>query len=220
MSKLIIVGLVIVWAIVLLPDVLSRLSRSRRSDSIGSFSSQLSSLGRANGQRRSHDNVIDLRTRSTLDLPPGAAAAALAPSSAPAPARPGPARSVRSAPAGRPDQVSGAAVPARTASPAVRKRRQEVLMTLGSLAILTLLATIAFGGVFLILHLLVDLLLVAYLVVLAQVTSVVPPAIARPRAEALAPLSPLDRLDSSHTIDLRTGSVSSTMPAPARRIAN
>lgn len=213
MSKLIIVGLVIVWAIVLLPDVLQRLSRTRRSDSIGSFSSQLSSLGRANGNRRSHDNVIDLRTRSSLQRPaprplvgsPSSGGGGL---SAPI----GGVRSSGLAP--RPGSDAPPAV-----SPAVRKRRQEVLMTLGSLAVLTLLATVAIGGAFLVLHLLVDALLITYLVLLAQVMAVVPPAVARPRPQSLAPLSPLDNLRSP-TIDLRTGSVGQAVPAAARRIAN
>jgi hypothetical protein len=104
-------------------------------------------------------------------------------------------------------------------SPEVRKRRQEVLTTLGSLAVLTLLATVAIGGPFLAVHLLVDLLLVTYVVLLAQVMAVVPPVVARPRGQSLAPLSPLDNLRSP-AIDLRTGSVGNAVPVAARRIAN
>jgi hypothetical protein len=213
MSKLIIVGLIIVWAIVLLPDVLQRVSRTRRSDSIGSFSSQLSSLGRANGNRRSHDNVIDLRTRSALQQPaPRSLVSAPASGGGGRPAPP--ADRFPSDLAPRPDGESP-----RGVSPAVRKRRQEVLMTLGSLSVLTLLATVAIGGAFLVLHLLVDVLLITYLVLLAQVMAVVPPAVARPRTQSLAPLSPLDNLRSP-VIDLRTGSVGQAVPVAARRIAN
>lgn len=58
----------------------------------------------------------------------------------------------------------------REVSPAVRRRRQEVLMVLGSGAVISLLAAIAFGGAMLVIHLLIDVLLVAYLVALFQVS--------------------------------------------------
>jgi hypothetical protein len=213
MSKLIIVGLIIVWAIVLLPDVLQRVSRTRRSDSIRSFRSQLSSLGGTNGSRRSHDNVIDLRTRSALNRP-------VAASRPIAPSRPtsAPIDSAQSAGPVQPRPRPAGSGP-HAVSPEVRKRRQEVLTTLGSLAVLTLLATVAIGGPFLAVHLLVDLLLVTYVVLLAQVMAVVPPVVARPRGQSLAPLSPLDNLRSP-AIDLRTGSVGNAVPVAARRIAN
>ncbi len=44
-----------------------------------------------------------------------------------------------------------------------QQRRQDVIVGLSAAALLTLLATVAFGGVMLYLHLLVDLLFVAYL---------------------------------------------------------
>jgi len=53
----------------------------------------------------------------------------------------------------------------------VRKRRQDVLITLGAAALLTLLATVAFGGVFLYLHLAADVLMLAYLVALQRVVT-------------------------------------------------
>jgi len=95
----------------------------------------------------------------------------------------------------------------------VRKRRQDVLVTLGSAAVLTLLATVAFGGPFLYLQLLVDVLLIAYLLLLAQVSGV-QPVVSAPQArrEDLAPLSPLD--------SLRTGSVGAATPVEQRRLAN
>jgi hypothetical protein len=216
MSKLIIVGLIIVWGIVLLPDVLQRLSRTRRSDSIRSFSSQLSSLGRTNGNKRSHDNVIDLRTRSSLNRPvaaPRPTAPARLMSAPVTPTRPVGAPQRRPGP--QPTGDGPRAVPSE-----VRRRRQEVLMTLGSAAVLTLLAAVAIGGPLLLLvHLFIDVLLVTYLVLLAQVTAVVAPAVARPREQSLAPLSPLDNLRSP-AIDLRTGSVGDAVPVAARRIAN
>jgi len=65
--------------------------------------------------------------------------------------------------------VAGQRSAARVTPPSVRKRRQEVLTVLGAAAVLTLLGTVAFGGIFLGLHLLADVLLVAYLVALVQV---------------------------------------------------
>ncbi len=217
MSKLIILVLLVVWAIVLLPDVAQRLSRTRRSDSIRSFSTQLSSLGRANGHHRSHGNVIDLRTRSAIDL----RSPSIARGPQPAPSTQGSTlRQAGSAPAGsgsvRPRRAAPCAPsldgPARPVSPAMRKRRQDVLVVLGSVALLTLMATVAFGGAFLVLHLLADVLLVTYLVLLAQVMSVVPPTVTRSRQESLAPLSPLD--------NLRTATVGPAVPVETRQIAN
>jgi hypothetical protein len=83
----------------------------------------------------------------------------------------------------------------------VRKRRQEVLTVLGAAAVLTLLCTVAFGGLFLVLHIVADILLVTYLVLLAQVNQ----AAAAPTA---APVSAL-----------RPATVGRATPAP-RRIAN
>ena len=53
-STLIFLGLAVVWAIVLLPEVLRKLSVGRRSDSIRSFNHQLSVLHRS-GNRRGAD---------------------------------------------------------------------------------------------------------------------------------------------------------------------
>ena len=93
----------------------------------------------------------------------------------------------------------------RAVSPRVRKRRQDVLVTLGSAVGLTLLATVAFGGAFLYLHLLADVLLIAYLLLLAQVTG--GSRRCRPQRRAVEGLAPLGPLDS-----LRTGSVGAVTP--------
>jgi hypothetical protein len=188
MSKLIIAGLVVVWAVVLLPDVLRRFSTGRRSDTIGSFRSQLSSLGRTNGSPSSRSNVIDLRTRTPRSVDPMVVRR--------------PARA----------EATVAAAP-RPVSPKIRKRRQDVLITLGSAVVLTLLATVAFGGPFLYLQLLADVLLIAYLLLLAQVSGVQATVPApQVRREELAPLSPLD--------GLRTGSVGVATPFEPSRLAN
>jgi hypothetical protein len=159
-STLVIVGLALVWAVVLLPDLVARISRGRRSDTIRSFNTQLSSLGRS-APVRADDNVIDIRarkpatnraTRNTVLVAPYAGSL-------------------------RPAHGSGPVTPRSDAgitrsSGAVRKRRQDVLIALGAAALLTLLATVAFGGVFLYLHLVADLLMAAYLIALQRVVTV------------------------------------------------
>jgi hypothetical protein len=107
---------------------------------------------------------------------------------------------VPAAPAGRPVPYS------------VRRRRQEVLTVLAAAAVLTLLCTVAFGGPFLYVHLLADVLLVAYVVALARVSQA--PA-ARPVHRGATHLGPALATDRLHSATVRR-----TMPAQARRIAN
>lgn len=136
-TTLIFLGLAVVWAVVLLPEVVRKIAGSRHSDTIRSFNQQLSVLDRSGSRRAGADRSEYLGRSNVIDL------------------------SSRSAPARR-----GAPAPV---SPWVRKRRQDVLVALGSAAVLTLVCAVAFGGPFLVLHLLVDVALVAYLVALAQV---------------------------------------------------
>jgi len=173
-STLVFLGLAVVWAVVLLPEVLRKLSGLRGSDTIRSFNQQLAVLDRSGNRRAdrslapaSPSNVIDLGSRNRRAAAPAA----------------------------------------RPVSPAVRRRRQEVLTVLGSAALLTLLCTVAFGGAFLALHLLADALLVGYVVALARVSQQAPAA--RP---AVRYAGGPDRI--------RTATVGRSMPAPARRIAN
>lgn len=172
-TTLVFLGLAVVWAIVLLPELLRKLAGSRHTDTIRSFNQQLSVLDRSGGRPTGRSNVIDLRSRA--DGPRPAAAAA------------------------------------RPVPPAVRKRRQEVLTVLGSAAVLTLLCTVAFGGPFLALHIVADLLLVTYLVLLVQTTNQAPVT-----REARAGRGQWD--DGSQRA-LRTATVGRATPT-ARRIAN
>jgi hypothetical protein len=72
-----------------------------------------------------------------------------------------------SSPVGRP--ASGATLSGTPAGRmAARKRRRDVLFTLGGVAGFTLLLALAFGGPMLILHLLVDVALAGYLYLLVQ----------------------------------------------------
>jgi hypothetical protein len=186
-STLVLLGLAVVWAIVLLPEGLKRLSSVRNGDSIRSFNHQLSSLGRrgSSGPTRSGSNVIDLRSRSA-----------------------GP--------------VAGRPAAARPAVPAhVRKRRQEVLTVLGAAAVLTLLCAVAFGGFFLLLHLVADALLITYVVLLNQAANQAParrPVTARPTPDrgSVGPARPVTGM----VHDDYGPSIGRVSPVSARRIAN
>lgn len=66
-TTLVFLGLAVVWAIVLLPELVRKLSGTRRSDTIRSFNHQLSVLDRSGRSGRSgtaRSNVIDLRSRT------------------------------------------------------------------------------------------------------------------------------------------------------------
>ncbi|MEZ5237949.1 MAG: hypothetical protein R2716_03010 [Microthrixaceae bacterium] len=227
-STLVLVGLALVWAVVLLPDLFAKISSGRKRDTIRSFNSQLSSLGRsAPVQRLGGPSGPLLRSDSATParrVPPAAApmTGPLADSTA-APGSSGsnvvpdsnvidigsrrrtgaePVRRTRQVPAGP-----------RAVSPALRKRRQDVLFALGAAALLTLLATVAFGGIFLYVHLLADLLVAAYLIALQQVGAS-QPVRAREGAAAAGP----DHLDPG------LGMLGRSSAEPAglqpRRIAN
>ena len=175
-TTLVFLGLAVVWAIVLLPEVVRKVAGSRHSDTIRSFNQQLSVLDRSGGSGPSgRSNVIDLRSRSDRDVRPG---------------------------------------PAPQVPMSVRKRRQEVLTVLGSAAVLTLVCTVAFGGVFLLLHVLADVLLIAYVVLLNQANQAAAAHAAGPARSPLAAAA-WDRGPDG----LRTATVGRATPAP-RRIAN
>ncbi len=181
-SALVIIGLIVVWSIVLLPDLLSRISTTRRGDTIRSFNSQLSSLGRSAPVGRD-SNVIDLRGRMAHQAGNGnRSATGRSPS--------GHDLGSLSAVAPRSGNAPTGARP-RAVSPAVRKRRQDVLLALGAAALLTLLATLSFGGVFLYLHLLADLLLAGYLVLLQRAVASRPAPQRMTGATRVGALAPL-----------------------------
>ena len=197
-SKLFIIALIVVSILVLLPDLLARIPRGRRRDTIRSFNRQLSSLGRSAPVSRG-DNVIEFRSRSVTPI---GATSADEPEPAPLP-RPRAARSAAPA-AVRNQEVR----PQHQVSAAVRKRRQDVLMCLGAAVLLTLLATIAFGGAFLYLQLLADVLFAAYLVALQRAgaaghaTTVSLTARRAQRARSTGALAPLSgSAGRTHTVE-------------------
>jgi hypothetical protein len=201
-STLIFLVLAVVWAVVLLPEVFRKLSGTRSSDSIRSFNQQLSVLHRSGtrrgadlpgmprpaGAQRARSNVIDLRGRAGSQMD-------------------GRAGSQMDRRSGSP---VGAASSARPVPMSVRKRRQEVLTVLACAAVLSLVCTVAFGGVFLVPLLLAAGLLVAYVALLAQANQTAPRSMGV--RDSLVPHSSLPD-------GLRTATVGRATPAP-RRIAN
>lgn len=206
-STLVLLGLAVVWAIVLLPEAMKRISKARSGDSIRSFNHQLSSLQRGNP----HASTAPVR------VAPGRVAQGRVAQNRVAQGRGNQRDGGRSS--NVIDMRSGlargsVAVGSRSASPAevhpaVRRRRQEVLTVLGSASVLTLLCSVAFGGPFLVLFLVSAALLVAYAVALFQVMS--SPQTARNLHGSVDPLRP------AHLDDLHGVRISAVSP---RRVAN
>lgn len=156
----VLLGLAALWAAVLLPDFLRRRGTRRSADSISAFNRNLSVLGNAspvghnrpsvapNGANRSVSNVLPFVPRTVSDTihPLATEPVGAEPSD---PVRPTPARR----------------------SPAAQ-RRQDIIVGLAALSLLTLLAMLTFGGPLLYLHLLVDVALVAYLAAALNVSRV------------------------------------------------
>lgn len=190
---MVLLGLAVVWAIVLLPEALKRISKARSGDSIRSFNHQLSSLERGNphaspAQVRSTtrdrgraSNVIELRSGTPRASAPDRSRHTVVPASAPA-----------------------------AVHPAVRRRRQEVLTALGAASVLSLLCSVAFGGPFLVLFVLSAVLLVGYVAALYQVMNSAPQT-SRNVNSGVDPLRP------RHMDDLHGVRISAVSP---RRIAN
>jgi hypothetical protein len=175
-TTLVFLGLAVVWAIVLLPEVVRKVAGSRHSDTIRSFNQQLSVLDRSGRGGAGRSNVIDLRSR-------------------------------------RAEHDATRAVPAQVPL-SVRKRRQEIITALAAAAVLTLLCTVAFGGAFLVLHLLADALLVTYLVLVNQANQASTARAVNPARQSLA--GPAWERGND---GLRTATVGRATPA-TRRVAN
>jgi hypothetical protein len=100
---------------------------------------------------------------------------------------------------------------ATAVSPAIRRRRQEVLTVLGAATALSLLCSVAFGGPFLLLFLLSAGLLLTYVVLLHQVTNAPAPAVRTQDPYAVGRSS---HRDGGDLTGIRVS------PVSARRIAN
>ncbi|KLR60875.1 hypothetical protein IMCC26207_109390 [Actinobacteria bacterium IMCC26207] len=208
-STLIFLGLAIVWAIVLLPEVLRKLSVGRRTDSIRSFNHQLSVLHRS-GNRRGAD-LPGMPRPVSLNSP------SLNSSSARTSSNARNSSSSRTSSSNVIDlrdrsNAAGAQTSPAKISPSVRRRRQDVLVVLGAIAVLTLLCTVAFGSVFLVPFMLSAALLVGYVFLLNQANQSAGMVQQRAQRSGLVPASSLPS-------SLQTSTVGRATPAP-RRVAN
>lgn len=160
MSILALVALAILWSIVLIPDLIRRGAASRRGDSIGNFTRQLSVLDSATPHR-------------------GARAAARS-NQGPRPATPAP----RIAPSNTVTMAQARVEAEAPLPPApktrLQQRRQDVLTGLVAAAALSFLGTFSFGGPMIIVNAICDGALVAYMAALFVVTR------REPRAASIA----------------------------------
>lgn len=161
-SWLLLFGLGVAWAVVLVPDFIRRNAASRRSDTIGQFARNLSSLERSApvGVHRpassfQHHNVVQFPGGRALTGP-------VAPLGEPT-------IDLRD---GAPRRVTPAAGPAaRTRRPsAAKQRRKDILTALVAAAVLTFLGSVSLGGALVMVNAVVDVALVAYLGALALVS--------------------------------------------------
>lgn len=136
-SWLLLFGLGVAWAVVLVPDLIRRNAASRRSDTIGQFARKLSSLEHTAPVGGGRSNLVQFPTQL---------------------AQPGTVHHRMESP--RP-QRQAPRQPGRRS--AVQQRRQEVLTALIAAALLSFLGSVSIGGIVTVLHLVIDVALVAYL---------------------------------------------------------
>ena len=149
-SWLLLFGLGVAWAVVLVPDLLRRQSASRRSDTIGQFARNLSSLERSGPVGVNRSNLVQFPSRLSDPM-----ADLRGPVARPQQAR---TQQARSQQAQRPQ-----ARPAAGRRSAVQQRRQDILSALIAAALLSFLGSVSVGGVLMVVHAVIDVALVLYL---------------------------------------------------------
>ena len=162
-SWLLLFGLGVAWAVVLVPDFLRRNAASRRSDTIGQFARNLSSLERS-APVGVHRPASSFRHPNVVQFPGGRAVG-----SGPVAPLVEPTIDLRD---GAPRRVTPAGAPAaRTRRPsAAKQRRKDILTALVAAAVLTFLGSVSLGGALVMINAVVDVALVAYLGALALVS--------------------------------------------------
>lgn len=153
----VLLGLAALWVAVLLPDFLRRRGTRRSADSISAFNRNLNVLGNASPVGTIRPAVDAIRrtvdakgaVSNVLPFVPRSDPRATGAIESPGPVQPS---SVRRSPAAQ--------------------RRQDIIVGLAALSLLTLLAMLTFGGSLLYVHLLVDVALVAYLALALNVSRV------------------------------------------------
>ena len=159
-SWLLLFGLGVAWAAVLLPDMVRRNAASRRSDTIGQFARNLSSLDRPAPLGAQRSNLVQFPTRNQpqrFQAQPGEPVVDLRD-----PARPTVSRSAQPSAPGAARQ--------RPRRSAVQQRRQDILSSLIAAALLSFLGSVSAGGILVTVHAAIDVCLVLYLSALLVVT--------------------------------------------------
>ena len=159
-SWLLLFGLGVAWAAVLVPDMVRRNAASRRSDTIGQFARNLSSLDRSAPLGVQRSNLVQFPTRNQpqrFQSSPGEPVVDLRDPACPTVSRP----AQPSAP-GAPRQ--------RPRRSAVQQRRQDILSSLIAAALLSFLGSVSAGGILVTVHAAIDVCLVLYLSALLVVT--------------------------------------------------
>jgi hypothetical protein len=140
--------------VVLVPDLLRRNAASRRSDTIGQFARNLSSLERSAPVGASRSNLVQFPSR--LNEPTADLRGPVSPLGAPR------------------QQVARTVAPQaprdRGRRSPVQQRRQDILSALIAAALLSFLGSVSVGGPLMIVHAIIDVALVLYLGALLTIT--------------------------------------------------
>ncbi|MFN8052505.1 MAG: hypothetical protein U0Q22_13750 [Acidimicrobiales bacterium] len=143
-SWLLLFGLGVAWAVVLVPDLVRRNVASRRSDTIGQFARNLSSLERSAPVGVNRSNLVQFPSRLNEPVVDLRSSRPASPTQRPAQRRPG-----------------------RTP---VQQRRQDVLTALIAAAVLSFLGSVSMGGAMVMVNAVVDVALLGYFSALMLVT--------------------------------------------------
>lgn len=167
------IGLGVLWAIVLGPELIGRLRHRSSRDSVANFSRHLSSLERANAQLQGRFVRSQVRHSPRLEAPVAMRTSiprSPRPANRPVGAQRSSQQSRRSgnviAMNQRPvaQRSSTRQHSLRNSAPrSAAQRRQEIIVSLAALALLSLLGSITIGGWMLAVHIVIDVVFMGYL---------------------------------------------------------
>ena len=170
MQLLVLLGLAALWIAVLLPDILRRRSTRRPIDTITSFKRHLSVLERqhartSGGRMPMASNVVAMGSRQSQQSFSGPVRPLVVPSGSHG-------SSTQQAQRSRSRSQVASDRPTQTVAgrSGGQQRRQDVIVALMAGSLLTLLASLTFSGLFLYLHVVIDVALVAYVAAVLAVT--------------------------------------------------
>ena len=147
-SWLLLFGLGVAWAVVLVPDLVRRNVATRRSDTIGQFARNLSSLERSAPVGVNRSNLVQFPSRlePVIDLRDSVQRPTVSRNAATSAGRPA---------AARPAQQQAGRTP-------MQQRRQDILTALIAAAVLSFLGSVSMGGAMVMVNAVVDAALLLY----------------------------------------------------------